>query len=100
VVPEVFNSVNTHVRHQHAIAVLASPVVTGQLIYNNTDKGIAMEVDPGGSPAYGQFKMLLENVFKAVGAIEERVVGEIYRRSGPGSNIFSLISKAPGAAKS
>jgi len=43
--------------------------------------------------------MLLENVFKAIKAIKERVIGEIYRRSGPGGNIFNLISKAPNAVK-
>ena len=99
-VPEVFGGVSTRVRHQHAIAILTNPIITGQLIYNNTDKGIAIKVDPGGSPACGQFKMLLKNVFKAVKAIKEKVVGEIYRRSGPGGNIFNLISKAPNAAKS
>ena len=60
---------------------------------------MAMEIDLGGLPAYGWFEMLFENVFKAVGAIKERVVGKICRRSGPGGNIFSLILKAPSAAK-
>ena len=43
--------------------------------------------------------MLFENIFKAVRAIKERVVGEIYRRSGSGGNIFSLILKAFSAVK-
>jgi len=58
-----------------------------------------MEVDLGGLLVYSWFEMLFENVFKAVRAIEERVIGEIYRRSGLESNIFSLILKVFGAAK-
>jgi len=60
---------------------------------------MAIKVDLKGSLVYGWFKMLLENVFKTVGAIKKRVVGEICRRSGPGGNIFSLILKVPGAVK-
>jgi len=60
---------------------------------------MVIEVDLGGLLTCSWFEILFENVFKAVGAIEERVVSEICRRSGPGGNIFSLISKAFGAVK-
>jgi len=99
VVPEVFGSISTYVRRQYVIIILISPVIAGQLIYNNTNKGIAIKVDLGGSLAYNRFKILLENIFKAVRAIKKRVVGEIYRRNDPKGNIFSLISKAPSTAK-
>jgi len=60
---------------------------------------MVIEVDLEGSLTYNWFKMLFENVFKVIGVIKERVIGEIYRRNGLGGNIFSLISKAFSAAK-
>ena len=100
-VPEVFSGVSTHIHHQYVIIILTNPIITNQLIYNNTDKGMAIKVDLGGLLAYNRFKILLKNVFKTVRAIKERVIGEICKYSRPGGNIFNLISKAPpNAAKS
>ena len=60
---------------------------------------MAIKVNLGGSLTYSWFKIFFKNVFKAVGVIKKRVIGEIYKRNGLGGNIFSLILKAFSAVK-
>lgn len=96
----MLGGVSISIRRQNVIAVLANPVVAIKLAVNNTEEDVAITVNPGGSLAYGRLKMLLKYVVKAVGAVEKRVVGEVYRRCGKGGNIFGLNSDTPSIAKS
>ena len=97
---KVFSCVGACRRCQNGIAVMASPVVASQLVINYAEECVAVAVNPRRSLACGKLEVLLENVFEAISAVENRVVGKARWCGGERSNLCGLVSNAPCTAKS